>query len=101
MGRSTGNWYRIACCQSQSQIPVYGFQYLHKIHRIITVQPFELPHKKETITAITVVSEIFHLIDTTSAVEIDVTGRFIIFIKRVQEIATYPPITGYVMLEYG
>ena len=46
-------------------------------------QPFKLPHEKETITAITVVAEIFHLIDTTSAVEIDVTVRFVILIKRI------------------
>ena len=81
-------------------IPVDGFQYLHKIHRIIAVQPFKLPHEKETITAIIVIAKIFHLIYTTSAVEIDITGRFIIFIKRVQEISTYPPITGYIVLEY-
>jgi len=60
-----------------------------------------LPHEKETITAITVVAEVFHLIDTASAVKIDITGRFVILIKRVQEIATYPPVTGYVVLEHG
>ena len=36
-----------------------------------------------TITAITVVTEVFHFIDTTSAVEIDVTRRFIILVKWV------------------
>ena len=86
--------------KSPATIPVDNLQYFDEVTRIIAIQPFEPAYKKETVAGITVISEVFHLIDTTSAVEIDVTGRFAVLIQGIEKVTTYPPCTGNVVLEH-
>jgi len=92
---------RACVSQSQPQVPVDCFQYLHKVGSPVAVQPFKLPHEEKAVPAVTVVAEVFHLVHTAVAVEVDVAGRFPVLIQRVKEIPTYAPVTGQIVLENG
>ena len=57
-----GYGYRSARSQSQSQVPVDGRQYLDEVRSPVAVQPFQLPHEKEAVAAVTVIAEVLHLV---------------------------------------
>jgi len=67
------------------------FQCFHKAGRVIAIYPFEHPNKEKAIATITVVAKIFQFVNTTPAVEVDVAGRFIVVIERIQKVTTSPP----------
>ena len=52
------------------------------------------------VAAVTVVAEVFHLVDAAPAVEVDVAGSLAVLVQRVKEVATYAPVSGQVVFEY-
>lgn len=59
---------------------VMDFQYLDEVQSPVTIQPFQLPHEEKAVAAVIVVTEVFHLVHTAMAVEVDVAGCFSIFV---------------------
>ena len=88
--------YRNGCPgrYAQSQVPVDGFQYLDEVQSPVTVQPFQLPHEEKAVAAVIVVAEVFHLVHTAMAVEIDVAGSLAVFIQWIEKVSTDAPVAG-------
>ena len=69
------------------------------VNEFFTV-PVMISDTIEAIARIIIVSKVFQTVGATPAVEIDITGGFPVFIKRVMEIATHAPLPRNVVFEH-
>ena len=91
---------RDAGSQPQSQVPVDGRQYLDEVRSPVAVQPFQLPHEKEAVAAVTVIAEVLHLVHAAVSVKVNVAGSLAVLVQRIEEVPTDAPVAGQVVLEH-
>ena len=91
---------RYILADTQTQLTVYRFQYLHEVGGVLAVQPLDFRHDKETVARKVPVPEVFHPVRFATAVIIHVARSLAVLVQRVQEIPAYPPLHGQVVAEH-
>ena len=83
------------------QFIVNPFKYLHKLGRVVTVQPAKFANESKAVTRIVIVPEIFQTITVIAPVKKYITRCVFVLVKRVQKIPAYLKGKRNKMLEHG